>query len=147
MNYNNKSLSALQNRISKVYSQHAGNDRNYLIDHLTYLDNERLEAYHITNFNDLKLTNEISKILEINSEEIYDAQITNLSSSMSEEELRNAIRNLPENIPPDKILVKRIEKSILSQRDYRVPENVTRQDLYLIDYLNTLLHSQINELL
>jgi len=147
MNYNNKSFNWLQDRLARVYSQRGNWNRQYVMEYLNYLDQQRLNNYHITNFNDLSKTDQIAKILELSSDEIYDVQIINLAMQMSEDDLNLAIRNLPENVSLDEIMTKRIEQLILSTTDERIPKFVTRDDLYIVTYLASLQKEQFNPLL
>jgi len=147
MNYQNKDPEWLQQRLLKVYSiqtpENLVGNVAMISGELNRLDAQKLNNYKI-NFNYLNNTNNIAKILELDSITVRENQIYNLAKQYSETELNTAISNLPENTNPNEIIIEAIKQKILSSFNPKIKQEITMDDLPIMNYFETMTVSDIN---
>ena len=147
MDYQNKDPEWLQQRLLKVYSiqtpENLVGNVAMISGELNRLDVQKLNNYKI-NFNDLNNTNNIAKILELDSITVRENQIYNLAKQYSETELNTAISNLPENTNPSEIIIEAIKQKILSSFNPKIKQEITMDDLPIMNYFETMTVSDIN---
>ena len=150
MNYSNKKIDWLRNRLTKIYSvqipEQYYNDITTISLELNKLDYQRLANYGI-DFNHIPDADKIAKILELNYDDVKENQIKNIAQQYSETDLRTAIVNLPENTNPNEIIIERIKQFILSNHYSWNNSEVKMDDLPIINYLKTVIISEYNSYL
>lgn len=147
MNYNNKKIDWLRNRLTKIYStpipEQYYNDINAISTELNKLDYQRLANYSL-DFNHIPSADQIAKILELDYDEVKKNQIQNIAQQYSESDVRTAVFNLPGNTNPNEIIVERIKQLILANHYSWNNSEVKMEDLPIINYLKTVVIPEIN---